>query len=141
MEIWIFIGYLIASIFLLVSITFYLYYYSQNFDCQADPNPWCWNDWTCADGSKPAQALYGCIPGQTRNENYCTPCVNGGPDGCYTGDPPRGCQCMPDPTTGIFPTACKFSWNNPAMASCTTPLRNTRNGHRPNIGNCNNLTN
>lgn len=99
------ISYVLAVIFVVLALTFYLYYYSQNFDCQNQINPWCWTDWQCKIGTLPAQDLYGCYPGVKRDADYCTNSANFGADG----SPPRGCQCMP--VNGVFPSACQFNWN------------------------------
>jgi hypothetical protein len=138
MEIWILIAYLLAVIFVLFSLTFYLYYYSQSLDCQADPNFWCWNDWTCASvqpgtgrTDKPAQDIYGCKPNVVRDENYCTN---------YTGSPPPGCQCMPN-ADGTFPDACKYFFTTQNLGNCSTLLAGTTDSTWPSLHKCaSNLT-
>lgn len=104
MSAWIMVGFVLAVIFVFFALTFYLYYYSQNFDCQNQINPWCWTDWQCKTGTFPAQDLYGCYPGVVRDANYCSTAPTG-----PNGEPPRGCQCMP--VNGEFPSACQFGWN------------------------------
>ena len=131
MEIWILIGYVVAVIFLLYSLTFYLYYYSRNYDCQIDPNFWCWNDWTCASNqitgsNKPAQDIYGCKPGVTRDENYCNN---------YTGTPPPGCRCIPL-DDGTFPIECKYAFTPTNLGSCSTQLAGTTDTNWPDVGKC-----
>lgn len=132
MEIWILVGYILAVIFVLYSLTFYLYYYSQNYDCQADANFWCWNDWTCASTqlsgtNKPAQDLYGCAPnGRPRDENYCTG---------YSGSPPPGCRCMPL-DDGTFPPECQYTFTSQNLGSCSTVLAGTSDQNWPNLNKC-----
>lgn len=126
MEIWILIGYVIAVIFVLYALTFYLYYYNQNFDCQVEPNFWCWTDWTCLteqhtrqNGTTkyPAQELYGCTPELIpfRDANYCNN------DGA-TINP--GCECVPD-TQGNFPPTCtQFGFTGTGLGTCLPPISN-----------------
>lgn len=127
MDVWIWVAYVIVVIYLLYALTFYLYYYSQNYDCRTNGNFWCWSDWTCADGSKPAQNLYGCFPNVTRGLDYCTN---------YVGTPPPGCQCMP--INGEFPTGCTYEWND-NLGHCSDLLRATGNNNWPNLTTCSNI--
>lgn len=119
MQVWLLVVMVIAIVFLLFAITFYLYWFSRNYNCDFNPNPWCWYDWRCIDASGnttfPAQTLYGCGdngPGKTyptRDANYC----NANP-------PPPGCRCMPDKDGNISPN-CAFGWASPNQTSPLGP--------------------
>lgn len=146
---WIMISYVVVTIFVLFALTFYLYWFSRNHDCQNNPNPWCWYDWTCltaADDTSPrtypAQTLYGCgkdangVDYPTRNLDYCDPTKNG-----YSGVPP-GCRCMPDADGFVDLTGdCAFStgWNAldaGGSGQCAQKLANGKDGQPADLNLC-----
>jgi len=142
---WIMIGYVVATVFLLFAATFYLYWYSKHYDCDFNPNPWCWYDWMCLtapdDSSTrlfPAQTLYGC-----GND------ANGKPypkrDASYCNDPnypfPPGCTCMPaagsDTINTQDPNQCVYGWDSDILGNCSAQLQSYGDNNPPKTPFCN----
>jgi len=84
----------IMIIVLVIISTFFVSYYRRSELCRVYPSPWCWEDWTCRDGSKPAdrikQIYANCqpLPGTTQPNPACS-CdwnwyhpTSGGPNHC-----------------------------------------------------------
>ena len=90
---------LIGIVAVLIILPLYLRAYSQYHQCQLEPNPLCWYDWVCNTIDSyvcPAQKTYGCGPGLSRDENYCTEDPTRPGCGCRIGDDgslPASCMC------------------------------------------------
>ena len=100
------LGFFIAGVLVLVALTWWMYYYNLMSSCYLHPNLVCWTDWTClkpgGGTSCPAQELYGCTPGTTRDANYCS---EGG-----AGVGTTACSCKYD-GSNTPPTGCDCAWN------------------------------
>lgn len=135
--VWKLVALVVAVIFFVFAMTFYLYWFSKNYDCQFNPNPWCWDDWRCnlpTGVTFPAQSLYGCgtdANGQPlygpRDENYCN-------NASFPNAP--GCQCVPD-ANGNVSANCKFGWSEATVGNCAKQLANYKDGSSPSlVNNC-----
>lgn len=65
----------ILILILVVVITLMVVAYRDYQLCESYPSPWCWDDWQCADGSKPADKLKAIYAG-------CAPQADGPPSTC-----------------------------------------------------------
>lgn len=130
---WHIVALILAILFLLGTLTFYLYWFSRNFDCQFNPNPWCWSDWQCGGAGAstvtyPAQTLYGCgkdaqgVAYPPRDSKYCTQ---------TTYPNPPGCECVPDANGAVNLSTCFPAWSTDTMQGCATALANYRDGADP----------
>lgn len=101
MSVVILIGFVVTTIVVLISLTWWMYYYHLVSECYLHPNIWCWTDWTCPSGNSPsdyrcpAQTVYNCKSGVTRDDDYCSN-DGAGTLGCickYTSDDDSPCVC------------------------------------------------
>lgn len=104
----------LGVVFLLGSLTYYLYTYNLLHSCRQYANIWCWTDWQCPNESDPAkqypaESFYGCDSDRPRNLDYCKDAPPGTP----------GCTCSfassPD---GELPPGCTCEWDSSEYGSC-----------------------
>lgn len=110
---WILTFFAIGTILVLISLTYFLYYYNLTNGCQDYDNYWCWTDWQCAGESDPAkqypaQTAYGCNGERVRNSDYCT------------NPPPNtpGCTCSYSAGDGDLPSGCTCLWDTSQFGTC-----------------------
>lgn len=126
--------FILAAIILIIAMTFFLYEYNQKYTCEANPNYWCFNDWTCyneqdENRKHPAKYLY-C--GHSADPNYCKDPANANHPACIcnlakgkNGCLPRECICEWSSGGTLNLGTCGHMYcNNGDTVNCESPPQN-----------------